>query len=112
MTAGRVIGGRYQVEGVLGRGGTASVWRARDLRLDRPVAVKELTGPWLEEPTALERFDREARTVARLTHPNIVAVHDVDIQAETPYLVMELIDGVTATQLLNNGVLTVGQAVA
>jgi eukaryotic-like serine/threonine-protein kinase len=112
MTAGRVIGGRYQVDGLLGRGGTASVWRARDLRLDRPVAVKELTGPWLEEPTALQRFDREARTVARLAHPNIVAVHDVDIDGETPYLVMELIEGVTVTRMLSNGVLTVGQAVA
>jgi serine/threonine-protein kinase len=112
MTAGRVIGGRYHVEALLGRGGTASVWRARDTRLDRRVAVKELTGRWLEEPTALQRFDREARLVARLAHPNIVAVHDVDIHAETPYLVMELIEGVTVRQMLGNGVLTVGQAVA
>jgi serine/threonine-protein kinase len=112
MTAARVIGDRYQVEGLLGRGGTASVWRARDLRLGRTVAIKELTGAWLEEPTALARFEREARTVARVTHPNIVAVHDVDIHGETPYLVMELIEGTTVTQMLNNGVLTVTQAVA
>ena len=113
MTAARVIAGRYQVEGLLGRGGTASVWLARDLRLDRPVAVKELTGPWLEEPeAALARFDREARTVARLDHPNIVAVHDVDIHGATPYLVMELIDGVTVAKILSNGVLSVAKAVA
>ena len=112
MTSARVIGGRYEVEGLLGRGGTASVWRARDLRLGRTVAIKELTGAWLEEPTALARFEREARTVARVTHPNIVSVHDVDIHGETPYLVMELIEGATVTQMLGNGVLTVAQAVA
>jgi eukaryotic-like serine/threonine-protein kinase len=113
MTAGRVIAGRYRVEGLLGRGGTASVWLARDLRLDRPVAVKELMGPWLEEPAAaLARFDREARTVARLDHPNIVAVHDVDVHGASPYLVMELIDGVTVARILRNGVLTVAKAIA
>src|SRR5678816_328506 len=63
MTAGRVIGDRYEVGGLLGRGGAASVWLARDCWLDRSVAIKELTGRWLQEPKALERFDLEARTV-------------------------------------------------
>jgi serine/threonine-protein kinase len=112
MTAGRVIGDRYEVGGLLGRGGAASVWLARDCWLDRSVAIKELTGRWLQEPKALERFDLEARTVGGLVHPNIVAVHDVDIHGVIPYLVMELIEGVTLAQMLRNGVLTVGQAVA
>lgn len=112
MTARRVIGGRYEVGGLLGRGAMASVWLARDCLLDRSVAIKELTGRWLQEPKTLERFDREARTVGGLVHPNIVAVHDVDIHGVIPYLVMELIEGVTVAQMLRNGVLTAGQAVA
>jgi serine/threonine-protein kinase len=112
MTAGRVIGSRYEVGGLLGRGATASVWLARDCWLDRSVAIKELTGRWLQEPAALERFDAEARTVGGLAHPNIVAVHDVDIHGVIPYLVMELVEGVTVAQMLRSGVLTVGQAVA
>src|SRR5258705_3932350 len=103
MTAGRVIGDRYEVGGLLGRGGTASVWLARDCWLDRPVAIKEVTGRrWLQEPTALERFDREARTVGGLVHPNIVAVPDVDVHGVIPYLVIELIDGVTVSHMLRN----------
>ncbi len=113
MTAGRVIGDRYEVAGLLGRGATASVWLARDRWLDRSVAIKELTGRrWLQEPEALERFDQAARTVGGLVHPNIVAVHDVDVHGVIPYLVMELVEGVTLAQMLRNGVLTVGQAVA
>ena len=50
---GRVLSGRYQVEGLLGRGGMSTVWRCRDLRLDRAVAIKELAGPWLEDPIAM-----------------------------------------------------------
>ena len=64
------------------------MWRGRDLRLDRPVVIKELAGPWLREPSALARFDREARTAARPAHPNIVAVHDVGLDNESRYLVM------------------------
>lgn len=113
MTARRVIDSRYEVESLLGQGRTASVWLARDRCLDRSVAIKELTGRWwLQEPATLERFDRQARTVGSLGHPNIVAVHDVDIHNVIPYLVMELIEGVTVAQMLRNGVLTVGQAVA
>ena len=113
MTAGRVIGDRYEVAGLLGRGATASVWLARDCWADRSVAIKELTGRrWLQEPEALGRFEREARTVGGLVHPNIVAVHDVDVHGVIPYLVMELVEGVTLAQMLRNGVLTVGQAVA
>jgi hypothetical protein len=70
-----VLGGRYQAEELLGSGGMAAVWRGRDLRLDRPVAIKVLAGAGLTEPMALERFDREARAAARLA-PNVVGVYD------------------------------------
>jgi serine/threonine protein kinase len=62
-----LLGGRYRLEAVLGRGGVATVWRGMDTRLDRLVAVKVLDAAALTDPTAVERFDREARAVARLT---------------------------------------------
>ena len=109
---GRVFSGRYQIEELLGSGGMATVWRGRDLRLDRPVAIKELAGPWLRDPTALERFDREARTAARLAHPNIVAVYDVGVDKDSRYLVMELVAGATVAAMLADGPLSVVQAIA
>jgi serine/threonine-protein kinase len=111
-TAGRVLSNRYQVGELLGSGGMASVFRARDLRLDRAVAIKELSGAWLLEPAAWQWFEREARMAARLAHPNIVAVYDVDICDGKPYLVMELIEGVTVAQLLTEGPLPVSAVVS
>jgi serine/threonine-protein kinase len=111
LTTGRVLDGRYQVDELVGSGGMASVWRGRDLRLDRPVAIKELAGAWLRDPTALARFDREARTAAKLGHPNIVAVHDVGIDGDSRYLVMELIEGTTVAELLDAGPLPIDQVV-
>jgi serine/threonine-protein kinase len=98
-----VLAGRYQTEQLLGQGGMAAVWRGTDLRLDRPVAIKVLAGPGLTEPTALERFDREARTTARLTHPNVVAVYDVGTDDGDPYLVMELVEGRSVAAMLADG---------
>jgi eukaryotic-like serine/threonine-protein kinase len=112
MAAGRVLGGRYQTEQLLGSGGMAAVWRGRDLRLDRPVAIKELAGAGLGEPMAAERFDREARTVARLAHPNIVAVYDFGTEDGSSYLVMELVEGQTVAAMLADGPLPLVQAVA
>jgi serine/threonine-protein kinase len=112
-SVGRVLGDRYQIDELLGRGGMASVWRGRDLRLDRAVAIKELAGPWLADRRALRQFDREARLAARLGHPNIVAVHDVGIHDLTPFIVMELIEGETVAQLLlTDGPMSVEDAVA
>jgi eukaryotic-like serine/threonine-protein kinase len=111
-SVGRVLNGRYQVADLLGSGGMAAVWRGRDLRLDRPVAIKELAGGWLDDPDALRLFDREARTAARLTHPNVVAIHDVGRHGHTPYLVMELVDGVTVSRLLADGPLPLATVMA
>jgi serine/threonine-protein kinase len=110
--ARRVINDRYQIEGPLGSGGMASVWRARDLRLDRWVAIKELAGAWLTDGDARRNFEREARTAAQLAHPNIVAVHDVGVDGTKPYLVMELVDGATVAQLLSHGPLSVITVIA
>jgi serine/threonine-protein kinase len=108
----RVLNDRYEIEKLLGSGGMASVWRARDLRLDRWVAIKELAGAWLTDADARHNFEREARTAARLAHPNIVAVHDVGIDGNNPYLVMELVDGATVAQLLADGPLSVISVIA
>ncbi|HEX6871450.1 MAG TPA: protein kinase, partial [Micromonosporaceae bacterium] len=109
---GRVLSGRYQIEGLLGSGGMAMVWRGRDLLLDRSVAIKELAGGWLGEPSAMARFDREARMVARLAHPNIVAVYDVGVHGQSRYLVLELIEGATLARVIADGSVPVAAAVA
>jgi eukaryotic-like serine/threonine-protein kinase len=107
----RVLDGRYRLRSVLGRGGMATVWLCDDMRLGRPVAVKILDRVGPIDPSTLARFDREARTVARLAHPNIVTVHDVGVDGGVPYLVMELVDGTTVADMLAGGPLDVDQAV-
>ncbi|WP_329279419.1 serine/threonine-protein kinase [Streptomyces sp. NBC_01451] len=94
-----VIGGRYEIQGQLGAGGMGRVYEARDLRLDRRVAVKVLpTGLGASAPQ--DRFLREARALARISHPNAVAIHDIDVHDDAPYLVMELLEGVDLARLL------------
>ena len=92
---GVVLGRRYRLTRELARGGMAAVWEAEDLSLGRRVAVKLLHPQFTDEPEFLERFRREARAAASLSHPNIVSVFDVGEHGEppTPFLVMELIDG-------------------
>jgi serine/threonine-protein kinase len=88
------------------------VWRGRDLRLDRAVAVKLVSGAALTDPTMIERFDREARTVARLNHPNIVAVYDFGADDGDSYLVMELVEGRSLAVVIGDGPLSVADTVA
>ena len=107
-----MLNGRYRLDGPLGRGGMATVWRAWDTKLERPVAVKILDHAGLDDPAAAERFDREAHTVARLTHPNVVAVYDVGTHDGAPYLVMELVDGATVAQLVAEGPLPAAQVLS
>jgi hypothetical protein len=107
------MGDRYRLDSVLGRGGVATVWRGWDLRLERAVAVKVLDRTGLDgDPSAATRFDREARTLARLAHPNIVTVYDFGAQDGVAYLVMELIEGRSLAALLADGPLPVAQAAA
>ncbi|MEV5576499.1 serine/threonine-protein kinase [Spirillospora sp. NPDC052269] len=93
MYAGRELGGRYLLEQRIGRGGMGEVWRASDRRLDRPVAVKVLPAASEAGPGMVARFRREAQLAAALQHPGITVVHDIDVDDELLYLVMELLDG-------------------
>jgi serine/threonine-protein kinase len=88
----------------------AVVWRGVDERLGRPVAVKVLDRRGLADPTTVERFDREARAVARLNHPNIVAVYDVGLDDDMPYLVMELVDGQSLAAYIADGPMRIDDA--
>jgi serine/threonine-protein kinase len=98
-----VIDGRYEVGEVLGRGGMGEVRRARDLRLDRDVAIKFLRPDLAAQPDARDRFEDEARNAARLTHPNVVLVLDSGEHDGTPYLVMECLPGRTLKDELQDG---------
>ncbi|MER5425543.1 serine/threonine-protein kinase [Streptosporangium roseum] len=98
-----VLAGRYRLEELIGRGGTGEVWRGHDLRPGWPVAVKILS-PQVTDVSMRERFAREARTAARVVHPNVVTVFDVGEHEGRPFLVMELLTGRDlATELAEDG---------
>ncbi|TQS11576.1 protein kinase domain-containing protein [Microbispora hainanensis] len=104
------LGGRYELEELIGQGGMGEVWRGRDLRAHRPVAVKILT-PQVAGVASRERFAREARAAARIVHPNVVTVLDVGEQDARPYLVMELLTGRSlAAELQDRGRYGVAEA--
>ena len=107
---GRTIG-HYRIVDKIGEGGMGEVYRAHDERLDRDVAVKVLPVSVAQDPDRLERFEREARAVARLDHPNILAIHDFGSEDGTVYAVMELLDGKSLRQVIAKGGLTTGKAV-
>ncbi len=85
--------GPYEIVSRIGAGGMGEVYRARDSRLDRDVAIKVLSDAVAGDPTALARFEREAKSVAALSHPNILAIHDVGREADVSFAVMELLEG-------------------
>lgn len=93
MTDATLLGGRYRLDHLIGRGGMATVWSATDTVLDRPVAIKRLHPGLLADTEHAERFRREAVLVARLSHPNLVRLLDRGEDADGPFLVMELVDG-------------------
>ena len=95
--------GPYEIVAPLGAGGMGEVYRARDGRLDRDVAVKVLPDRVAADPVSLARFEREAKAVAALSHPNIVAIHDVGREGSTSYAVMELLEGATLREHLAEG---------
>jgi serine/threonine-protein kinase len=106
MTQPRLLGGRYELDGIVGRGGMAEVYRARDIRLDRVVAVKTLREDLARDQTFQARFRREAQSAASLNNPSIVAVYDTGEDSSgsshIPYLVMEYVDGRTLRDLLRD----------
>ncbi|MEE6177765.1 protein kinase domain-containing protein [Mycobacterium sp. 050134] len=97
---GTLLDGRYLVECRIASGGTSTVYRGVDVRLDRPVAVKVMDARYAGDEQFLTRFRLEARTVARLKNPGLVAVYDQGMDARHPFLVMELIEGGTLRELL------------
>jgi predicted Ser/Thr protein kinase len=94
---------QLEILSLLGQGGMGAVYKARQLKLDRFVAVKILPAEWGRDPAFAERFAREARALARLSHPHIVGVHDFGEAGEHFYLLMEFVDGANLRQLLQAG---------
>jgi serine/threonine-protein kinase len=112
MTGARLLAGRYALFDVLGTGGMATVWRARDEMLGREVAVKVLSPQYAADPAFRARFEREARHVAALSHPRLVTVFDCGVDGKTPFIVMELAMGRTLRHILDDaGVLPPDDAV-
>ncbi len=101
--------GPYEIQSYLGAGGMGEVYRARDTRLDRSVAVKILRAQVSEDPEAQQRFDREARAISSLSHPNICSLYDVGAQESVSYIVMEFLRGETLADRLGKGPLPLAQ---
>jgi eukaryotic-like serine/threonine-protein kinase len=104
--------GAYRIEAAIGAGGMGEVYRAKDTRLGRDVAVKILPPSWAADPQRRTRFEREARAVAALNHPNICTIHDVGHDQGLDFLVMELVDGESLAARLAKGPLPLPQALA
>src|SRR5262244_222740 len=107
LTSGTKLG-PYEIESALGAGGMGEVYRARDTRLERLVAIKVLPSH-LANAEAKQRFDREARSISALNHPNICTLYDVGQQDGTSYLVMECLEGESLAERLRNGPLPLSQ---
>src|SRR5207253_9846460 len=95
--------GPYEIQSRLGAGGMGEVYRARDTRLERSVAIKVLPANLSSDPSQRQRLEREARAVSQLSHPHICALHDIGHQDGVDFLVMELIEGETLEQRLTKG---------
>ena len=104
--------GPYEIQSALGAGGMGEVYKAKDPRLDRIVAIKVLPSHVSGDPALRERFEREARTVAALNHPHICILHDVGHQDDIDYLVLEYLEGQTLADRLTKGALPLNQALA
>src|SRR5215471_7054080 len=108
LNAGTKLG-PYEILSHIGAGGMGEVYRARDTRLDRIVAIKILPSHLSENAEARQRFDREARTISSLNHPNICTLYDVGHQDGIDFLVMEYLEGETLADRLRKGALPVEQ---
>src|SRR5215831_4433562 len=102
LIAGMKVG-PYEIQSALGAGGTGTVYRARDPRLNRDVALKFLSGACATSSVALDRFQREARAISALNHPNVCTVYDIGEDRGQPFLVMELLQGQTLRQRIATG---------
>ena len=109
LKSGQTLG-RYEITGYLGAGGMGVVYRARDSQLGREVAVKILNEEAASSPSRIERFEREARAVARLSHPNILDIHDFGTHEGITYAVTELLHGQTLADRLRKGEIPLNKA--
>src|SRR6187549_505573 len=103
--------GPYEIVSALGAGGMGEVYKARDPRLGRDVAIKVLPSEFSADADRLRRFEQEARAAAALNHPNILAVHDIGQHDGAPYIVSELLEGQTLRDAFAHGALPVKKAV-
>src|SRR5262250_2400842 len=101
--------GPYEIQAPLGAGGMGEVYRARDTRLERTVAIKILPVQVSSDPVRKQRFEREAKTISNLNHPNICTLHDIGSQDGIDYLVMEYVEGETLEKRLEKGPLPLEQ---
>ena len=97
----KVLNNRYEIIELIGRGGMAYVYKAKDRKLNRYVAVKVLREEYTENEQFIKKFDRESQAAAGLSHPNIVSVYDVGVEGDIYYIIMEYVDGITLKQYLN-----------
>src|SRR5471030_3022058 len=102
--------GPYEIVAPLGAGGMGEVYRARDTRLERTVAIKVLPTEFSGDPLLRERFDREARAISSLNHPHICALYDVGSEAGAQFLVLEFLEGQTLADRLLTGAMAVDEA--
>src|SRR5262245_55981768 len=108
LKPGSVVGS-FEILSPLGAGGMGEVWRARDSKLHRDVAIKVLTDALASDPERLVRFQREAQTLASLNHPNIAAIYDLQEDGGTRCLVLELVEGRTLAERLRQGPLPIDE---
>src|SRR5262245_48360585 len=105
LTSGIQVG-PYKITASVGAGGMGEVFRARDTRLNRDVAIKVLPKDFVSDADRLRRFEQEAQTLAALNHPNILTIHDAGVHDGAPYLVSELLEGRTLREAMNGGELS------
>ena len=103
--------GPYEIKDLIGAGGMGEVYRARDGRLGRDVAVKVLPRSLSDDPDRLRRFEREARAAGQLNHPNVIAIHDIGVEGTTSYIVSELLEGSDLRERLEGGPLAPRKAI-
>src|ERR1700740_639129 len=109
LTTGTKLG-PYEIQSPLGAGGMGEVYRARDTRLERTVAIKILPAQFSSDPVRKQRFEREAKTISSLNHPHICVLYDIGHQDGMDYLVMECVEGETLAKRIEKGPLPLEQA--
>jgi serine/threonine protein kinase len=110
LTSGTKLG-PYEIIELLGAGGMGEVYRARDARLDRSVAIKILPAAFSADSDRLHRFEKEARSASALNHPNIITIHELGQDGSTHYIAMEMVEGKTLRELLDSGLLPMRKAI-